>query len=298
MITKVKLSCIYCLFIFLVHGQEEPFLFLFPNQILWINPAHISSETPSLRLQINSQWLGVKDAPKEQYISFHTQTKNQNLFLGGGIRNQTKFAESRTELRAQFAFNFRLSEKSNLSLGLHAGGYLYNLSYAHRHFVDGINQDPLLLQESMFYPKIGVGFLFKKSNFEIEISLPQLIPYKNSLAKSDFYFENKFLFFASMAHIFKRFNSYQSLQLFTQIHNFYHKNHTLEVLAKYNLYLVNLFFKWSTLFYGAVGFNMNVKKGLTFGYGFHFPLKSIQEVKRNHHSIVLNFRFQNKYNKT
>jgi type IX secretion system PorP/SprF family membrane protein len=294
--TKVNLSCVFFLYLLLVRGQEEPFLFLFPDQILWINPAHLSAEKPKLRLQINSQWLGTKDAPKEQFISFHTRAKNQNLFLGGGVRNQTEFAESKTELRVQFAYNLTLSEKSNLTLGLHSGGYLYNLSFAYLQSVEGIDQDPLLLQEGVFYPKIGVGFHIKKSNFEIEMAFPQLITHQNSKVKSRFYFESKFLFFTSLAYTFNRLNSNQSLKWTAQFHNFNYKNHTLELLATYNFSQLALFFKWNTLSYGAMGFTLYEKKMLTVGYGFHFPLKSIPEIKRNHHSLILNFRLQTKSN--
>ena len=54
-----------------VHGQEENHLFLFDGQFQRTNPSVLGLKKESyLGLLIDSQWLGIKDAPKQQSIFY------------------------------------------------------------------------------------------------------------------------------------------------------------------------------------------------------------------------------------
>ena len=49
-------------------------------------------QTPNL--MIDSQWLGVKDAPKQQSLFFESSFENQKINFRALIRNRSRFAEN------------------------------------------------------------------------------------------------------------------------------------------------------------------------------------------------------------
>ena len=121
---------------------------------------------------IDSQWLGVKDAPKQQSLFFESSFENQKINFGALIRNRSRFAENSTQLFIQFAFPIQLTNDSYLHLGVQAGGDFYELNFEYLSSVDGVAKDPLLQKQLRFIPNTGVGFNLQKDPFSLTLSLP------------------------------------------------------------------------------------------------------------------------------
>ena len=81
----MKVNPFYILLITLVYmqvarGQEENHLFLFDGQFQRTNPSILGLKQESyLGLLIDSQWLGIKDAPKQQSIFYDSYKDTQNI---------------------------------------------------------------------------------------------------------------------------------------------------------------------------------------------------------------------------
>ena len=106
-------------------------------------------QTPNLL--IDSQWLGVKDAPKQQSLFFESSFENQKINFGALIRNRSRFAENSTQLFIQFAFPIQLTNDSYLHLGVQAGGDFYELNFEYLSSVDGVVKGSLVTKTTAFY---------------------------------------------------------------------------------------------------------------------------------------------------
>ena len=77
---------------FIVRGQEENNLFLLEGQTQWTNPSNTGLTGVSyLSFLIDSQWLGIKDAPKQLSVIFDPFSQTKKLNLGAIIRNRNRF---------------------------------------------------------------------------------------------------------------------------------------------------------------------------------------------------------------
>ena len=102
-------------------GQEASNQLLFPKQLQWTNPALVGIEQEkNFGLLIDSQWLGVKDAPKQQSLFFESSFENQKINFGALIRNRSRFAENSNGNKVTLETNDRLvfSKKNSTTLSL------------------------------------------------------------------------------------------------------------------------------------------------------------------------------------
>ena len=126
-------------YIQVARGQEENHLFLFDGQFQRTNPSIMGLKQESyLGFLIDSQWLGIKDAPKQQSIFYNSYKDTQNLNLGGVIRNRSRFGEQNIQLLLQSSYPIQINSESHLQFGLQVLGDYYSTEYNYLRSVDGI----------------------------------------------------------------------------------------------------------------------------------------------------------------
>ena len=124
---KLKRSISYILIIFsgFLFSQESSLIFNRFNLSVF-NPAFTGVEGPAINLNTRAQWIGIEDAPLTNYLIVHFPEK-KNATLGLTIQNDRVFVENKTLLTLDYSYRLQLSENSNISLGLKAGGMFFNV---------------------------------------------------------------------------------------------------------------------------------------------------------------------------
>ncbi len=281
--------------IHLLAGQEASNQLLFPKQLLWTNPALVGIEQEkNIGLLIDSQWLGVKDAPKQQSLFFESSFENQKINFGALIRNRSRFAENSTQLFIQFAFPIQLTNDSYLHLGVQAGGDFYELNFEYLSSVDGVAKDPLLQKQLRFIPNTGVGFNLQKGSYFLTASLPRLLERYAFEKVPDLFLPNRLYFTMSVGKNFYRLSGRKEFELGLQFHNLDFDKRTVQLKGSYHLPIGALFMGVNTAKNLGLGFQLYSRGILNLAYAFEFPFQNSTRLRQNNHSLMLQLKFLKK----
>lgn len=160
----------------LTHAQQLPIFtqYLFNKYIF--NPAVTGTEDNfSATANYRYQWQGIIDAPRTYVLSVHGPHKYKNFGVGGALYTDVTGPTSKTGMYLSYAYHFKASDDTKISLGLSGGMLQYR--------VDGTKiklADPgdLTLSNTLMtkmLPDLGFGGLWYNDDFYIGLSVPQFI---------------------------------------------------------------------------------------------------------------------------
>lgn len=163
---------------FLIFGalsaQQEGLLSNYRYHMNAYNPAYVSPEgETAITSTFRQQWTGVEEAPRTMIISFGTRM-GEKMGLGVSIMNDKTFVESQTFISIDYSYKLQISEKTELFLGLKAGGNSYSVNTAGLETYN-IQSDPSIASISDFNPNVGVGVLFKRKALFLSLAMPRIL---------------------------------------------------------------------------------------------------------------------------
>ena len=174
----------------MVFAQQDMHFSLYRNHMTMFNPAIVGENGETfLNLSHKSQWHDIENAPETQVISFGFPIANERAGIGFNVINDAVFVENKSSFFVNFSLKLPMSIKTNLFLGLQAGGSAYRISGSDLKTL-GLNgrlTDNLLVDHNQFNPNIGVGVYFKSSKYFISLSAPKILSTKNVIEKEGFY---------------------------------------------------------------------------------------------------------------
>ena len=172
---KLKRSIFYILIIFseFLFSQESSLIFNRFNLSVF-NPAFTGVEGPAINLNTRAQWIGIEDAPLTNYLIVHFPEK-KNATLGLTIQNDRVFVENKTLLTLDYSYRLQLSENSNISLGLKAGGMFFNIDTNNIPRIYTTPNQSVSSLGNYFSPVLGVGLSFISKNIFLGVAAPGLL---------------------------------------------------------------------------------------------------------------------------
>lgn len=155
-------------------AQQESIFSFYRYQMNAVNPAYAGIDNKTvLSSGIRNQWNGIKDAPETQALSLSTPV-GKNIGLGfSAVRDKT-FIETQSFLGIDFSYKLKVTESTNLYLGLKAGGNFYEVNTSGLQTYN-IMSDPALNSISSFNPNVGIGALIKYKDFFMSLSVPRML---------------------------------------------------------------------------------------------------------------------------
>lgn len=183
-------------------AQQEVNYNLYQYHLNLINPATTGTQgAPFLNMSLRTQWVGLKDAPETQAISYGNPHSNNRLGTGFSIINDRTFIENQTQLFVDFSYRLQLdNNEQNLFLGLKAGGTSIRLKAQNLETHGSSVEDPLLHDTTSFIPNIGVGVFYKVDRFFLSVSIPRLLQterYRRENEQATFATDRPHLFISS-----------------------------------------------------------------------------------------------------
>ena len=178
---KFKLTLIgsFILFSVNVFSQQEISITQYWDQMNTFNPAAAGVEDDfDITTTLRQQWSSIEYAPETMVISSSFYV-GKNVGLGFSVIQDKTFIEESTFIGIDFSYKLKLNEKSDLYLGIKAGGDNYSVNTAGIESYSIIS-DPALINFSSFSPNVGVGFYLKKSNLDFSVSVPRLLSTKRA----------------------------------------------------------------------------------------------------------------------
>ncbi|PHR72479.1 MAG: hypothetical protein COA67_04340 [Lutibacter sp.] len=191
---NIKYILIFAVFIASgkLFAQQDPSYTLYKYNMNIINPAFVgTSGNTELNLNIRNQWANLDESPKTQSVSF-SKPVNDKIGIGFSIVNDKIDIIKETDFTVDFSYKLKISETSDIYLGIKAGGYTFKADLLSK----GILNDPAFGENvSRFNAIFGAGALFKIKKFYATISTPNILAGKR--VDNDDYAEAK-----SKPHVF------------------------------------------------------------------------------------------------
>ena len=165
-----------------VFAQQESSFAFYKYHMNVINPAYAGvDEQTVITSSIRNQWSGIANAPKTQAVSFGMPIAN-NLGFGIAVVNSSTFIEKQTAVDINLSYKLKMSQSTDLYLGINAGGTNFNLNTAGLELYS-VESDPAFGSIKTFNPNFGAGALLKSEKFYVSLSVPKLLHIQN--AKND-----------------------------------------------------------------------------------------------------------------
>lgn len=155
-------------------AQQESIFSFYRYQMNIVNPAYAGVDDKTiLSSGIRNQWAGIEDAPETQAVSFGTPL-GKNTGLGVSMVRDKTFIEKQTFLGIDFSYKLKVTESTNLYLGIKAGGNFYNVNTEGLQTYN-VMSDPSLNSINSFNPNVGIGGLIKYKGFFMSLSVPRIL---------------------------------------------------------------------------------------------------------------------------
>ena len=159
-----------------MYSQQEPNYSLYRYTMNVINPAYAGADgSTSLTANLRSQWSGVQDAPETQSFFFASPLRKR-VGLGVSVVADQTFIESQTNYSVDFSYMLPMTEKTNLFLGLKAGGSTYNIDTDNLANFPIFPDDPALNNiDDGFNPNFGIGAYLLNEKYFVSLSVPSIL---------------------------------------------------------------------------------------------------------------------------
>ena len=176
-------------------AQQDAMFTHYMNNTIAVNPAYAGTRNAMTITGIHrSQWVGFDGAPVTQTLTMHTPIAKNKMGLGISVINDKIGPVKTSGAYADYAYYIKLTDKSQLSLGLSAG---LNLMQAGLTELTILDQDDASFQQnisSRLLPNFGFGMYYRRPQFYAGLSAPKLLQnnfYTNPVTGSAFLAKEK-----------------------------------------------------------------------------------------------------------
>lgn len=161
----------------IVKAQQDPMYtqYFFNSQT--INPAYVGTwESIGFTALTRYQWVGWDEGPRTYSFSVQSPMNNEKMALGLNIISDKFFKEKKFGVWGDYSYKIKVSEVSDLRLGLKAGFINYTNNFSEYVLLPDIN-DPQFYGgiENKFIPNFGMGLFLNNQNYYVGLSIPKLL---------------------------------------------------------------------------------------------------------------------------
>jgi type IX secretion system PorP/SprF family membrane protein len=191
---KYKISSGLVILFFLVtskfaFSQQDPMYtqYMFNTQV--INPAYAGSwESFGFLALSRLQWVGFKDSPRTNMLSFQAPTRKLKVAFGLNLVQDKVGFEKRFGVFGDYSYKISFNENTSLRMGIKAGFTNYSHNLSQHTLPDGTDFDPLFQGdvEQRFIPNVGVGFLLSSQKYYLGLSSPKLLNSKIQFSSTNY----------------------------------------------------------------------------------------------------------------
>ena len=278
-------------FSFLSFAQQDEQSSLYMFNPLQYNPAYAGSRGDlNATAIVRSQWVGIKGAPKSQFVSIHSPIKVKNMALGMHLSNDIIGARNRTSVYGDYAYTLHFQNGTKLNLGASAGVDQMSVDYQKLVAYDPTESDYLTSFSQMKF-NAGAGAYYHSDKFYVGLSVPRL--FESSLKNHAVVLSNSYTkrhYFLTAGYV-KKINSVIDLKTSFLLKMVENAPLTLDLNA--NLFFYKTFWVGAMYRYNeSVGVNVayQIKEKLMFGYSFDYPINGLSRVNNlGSHEIMLNY---------
>lgn len=159
-------------------AQQDPMFTQYNFNTQTINPAYAGTwKNMGFVVLGRYQWAGMAGAPQTYTFSFQSPIKYQNFAVGMNIISDKIGLEKRLGANVDYSYRLKLTNKTDLRLGLKGGVTAYSNNLTEYTGYPGDPEDPVFMSdiETKFMPNFGIGAFLYSEEYYIGISSPKLL---------------------------------------------------------------------------------------------------------------------------
>lgn len=137
------------------------------------NPAFTGTNGAFISLNSRSQWSGIDDAPRTNYLIYQLPQK-EKVRIGFTAQNDRVFIENKTHFTIDYNYQLQLTEEQFIYLGLKGGGFYNNIDVDRLERLYTTYNPALEPVKSYFTPILGLGVQYQAPNYFIGVGVPSL----------------------------------------------------------------------------------------------------------------------------
>jgi len=262
---------------------------------LAINPAFAGCQDAlSATISYRNQWVGFKDAPKNQILSVHTPVYNDRIGLGLLVEKNSIGIFEETSFIANYAYRMELRD-GKLALGLGFGVTLNNIAWNELVAADPNDIQLMNTSTSAVLPAFSLGTYYYTKKYFIGISMPLFLSYELDKSTGKYKIGNPF----SEGNYF--FNGgYEvgigpNVKLLPSLLIKYHPDNAIQI--DYNAQVnfkdriwVGIGYRNRDMLVGMLQCQLNYQ--LRIAYSYDFDLGRIGKYINGSHEILLSYVFR------
>jgi len=294
----VFLFMVVLVFITDVHGQKEPQYTQYMYNIGSFNSAYVGTvETPEVIGLYRAQWLDIEGAPRTIRFGVNLPFKNKKTGLGFNIVNDQIGPTTQTFFSLAYSYQIKLSDNTNLSFGIDAGGAQLNVDYS-----KGLFQNPELLANdetiNKFYPTVGAGTFLYTDNWYLGLSTPNFIGSINTDEDIVRFIDDRIQLNVIGGYVFELSENLKFKPAF--LINYLSAS-PLNIDLSTNFLISDVFtigasYRWDNAVSSLAGFQIG--KGVFAGYSYDYNTNGLGEFNNGSHEVILKFYLGNGSGKT
>ncbi len=159
-----------------VIAQQEPLYTQYMFNTLSVNPAYTGTTNALNMLALSRiQWVGINGAPRTYTFSMHTPLNAKKAGVGLSIVSDEVGPVRNFYFNASYAYRFKVSENTTLSLGLKAGFYNNTVGLSGLNLTQGNDPSFQQNQTKKFQPNLGFGAYYYSEKWYVGLAIPKLI---------------------------------------------------------------------------------------------------------------------------
>lgn len=303
---KIKLNIIKGLGILLIVGagltsqaQQDPMYTQYMFNTQTINPAYAGTwESVGFMVLARQQWAGFEGAPQTYTFTLQAPLKNENVALGLNVINDKVGLEKRFYMFGDYSYKVKITEKTNLRLGLKAGFTNYSNDLQSYTLPTNVVADPSFqgkIDKTML--NFGTGaFLFSKKYY-VGLSIPKIVNNKFENDLENFTLESELRHYYLMAGLVFDLNENIKFKPTMLTKSSFNSNSATPVQLDVS---ANFLFKekfWLGAMY-RTGDSFGViaqwifDKKLRIGYAFDMSTTNMQNYNNGSHEVMVSYELR------
>ena len=160
-------------------AQQDLMLTQYMTTLQPTNPAYVGTTGHLNATAISrDQWVGFEGAPKSQLLIINSPFIKNNIGVGGMVVRDKVGPVVQTSMFIDFAYNFNITEKVKLSMGLKSGLNIQNPDLSELNVLDQNDPSFDYTNNIELLPNFGFGMYLYSEKYYLGVSTPELI--KNS----------------------------------------------------------------------------------------------------------------------
>ena len=252
------------------------------NEIVYNPGATGNSDKLITSLVARQQWLGIDNSPSTQFFNAHAYLEQVKGGVGITVLNDRLGYENMLNLKLNYAYHLKISEKTTFSTGLSAGFINKRLDGTKLVYEQGGDPDAVLTQTSEFIPDFGFGFEFNTSNLITGLASTHVSqPLNNStLFKAPRHY---FLYAKYKIKAGEKLDVIPAALIKSS--GFIHQYELNTNVVYMNKISGGVTYRYKESFVGMIGFTINEK--FRIGYSYDYNARPVKTYSSGSHEIML-----------